>query len=208
MKRFCILCFLIPLLGNATISANLPIRGHVIGGLDVLFGDISSSRHHLAGVFIHGGYDIFFPKLSFFSIEPKVGVGFFGSSKRDAFDVPVSDYSIIGTMIGIAPKLHLSVNADDDAFLFLEHEFSLMNMYANIKDKDRNTNKRRSKGISFYYSLKVGLRFRLSSKYQLSAWVGGNTLNFNKLLNKNIPAGTNRYSSEAPSYAAGVSFYL
>lgn len=46
-------------------------------GLDGLFGDFDSNQK-LGGGILHGGYDFFFHRISFLSVEPKIGVGYFG----------------------------------------------------------------------------------------------------------------------------------
>ena len=203
MRKAGLVCTLL-LCCNALVYSTRPIKGDLTFGLDVLFGLNGNTNRNLAGAIAHVGYDIFTPKIPYISIETKVGAGFFGGSLNDEFSTAsLSNYKITCFTYAIDPKLHLSLNFDDTAFLFLENEFALSMLGASIQDREAAA-KRSSQDLQFHYALKLGISFNVGRRQRLAIWVGGSTLDFDGILNKDLPAGRKRYSGEAPSYAAGI----
>lgn len=207
MKRMIILYALTVCCYTAIYALPGHNRNSFMMDIDGLFGQLDSSDK-TAGILVHGGYDIFFRGITFLSIEPKIGVGYFGRSRtEEPNSTPISSYNITCFTASVSPKLHLSLNPDDTAFLFLENEFSLLNAHARIEDQGRSKT-RVSSTYQFYYTLKLGLSFKISSNNKLGIWVGGSTLRFDTLLNRHIPKEQKRYSGETTPFTVGVDFYL
>lgn len=206
MKRISILCVLV-LFFQTVINAGSTNKNSFTIGIDGFIGQFDSDNK-TAGVLAHGGYDFFFNRINFLSIEPKIGVGYFGRPQAEGLNPTLSSgYNIACFAACISPKLHLSLNPDDTALIFIENEFSLLNAHARIEDQGQS-NTRVSRGLLFYYTLKLGLTFKLSDNNKLAIWVGGSTLNFDTLLNNHIPKGQKRYSGESSPFAIGVNFHL
>lgn len=207
MRRTSLLCVILLCFSTLVYSAQ-PVKGDFIFGLDAMFGLNGNKNRKLAGVVAHVGYDMYTPKIHYLSIEPKVGAGFFGGSLVDNFtEISLSDYKISCFTCAISPKLNLPLNPDNTAFLFLENEFAFSALSASILDKDVK-NRRNSGEWQFHYALKLGLAINIGHSQRLALWVGGSTLDFDRVLNKNIPTGRKHYTGEEPSYSAGISIYL
>ena len=177
-------------------------------GLDVLFGDFDSNQK-LGGGILHGGYDFFFHRISFLSVEPKIGVGYFGGNKTSTLSTAVvANYGITCFTTSISPKVYCSLNPDNNILLSLENEFSLLNGFANIKDQNSIHVRRNSKLFQFYYTVKIGLTLKTPKGCKFTVWVGGSTLRLDNILNGNIPSGEKYYSKETLPYAAGINFYI
>ena len=184
-----------------------PLKNRFIIGVDGL--SSLDSNKQLTGILFHGGYNLFSKKINFISIEPKIGVGYFEGKKENKFNsTPISNYKINCISGGLSPKLNLALNPDENAFIFLENDFSVMNVQAKINDKGSLSTRTVNENFIFYYTIKVGLIFQLSKRSGLGLWVGGTTLKFDDLLNKGVPLSKEHYSSEAPSYCIGISLYL
>lgn len=72
MKRMIILCVLTVCCYTAMYALPKPNRNSSMLGINGLFGQLDSSDK-IAGLLVHGGYDIFFRGLTLLSIEPKIG---------------------------------------------------------------------------------------------------------------------------------------
>ena len=79
VRRLIIFCIFVTC-SHITVHSRDFIKGSFSIGLDGLFGDFDSNQK-LGGGILHGGYDFFFHRISFLSVEPKIGVGYFGGNK-------------------------------------------------------------------------------------------------------------------------------
>lgn len=207
IRRLIIFCIFVTY-SHITVHSKDFIKGAFSIGLDGLFGDFDSNQK-LGGGILHGGYDFFFHRISFLSVEPKIGVGYFGGNKTSTLSTAVvANYGITCFTTSISPKVYCSLNPDNNILLSLENEFSLLNGFANIKDQNSIHVRRNSKFFQFYYTVKIGLTLKTPKGCKFTVWVGGSTLRLDNILNGNIPSGEKYYSKETLPYAAGINFYI
>ena len=192
VRRLIIFCIFVTC-SHITVHSRDFIKGSFSIGLDGLFGDFDSNQK-LGGGILHGGYDFFFHRISFLSVEPKIGVGYFGGNKTSTLSTAVvANYGITCFTTSISPKVYCSLNPDNNILLSLENEFSLLNGFANIKDQNSIHVRRNSKFFQFYYTVKIGLTLKTPKGCKFTVWVGGSTLRLDNILNGNIPSGEKYY---------------
>ncbi len=158
------------------------------------------------------GYDIIpKQKQKKFSIEYRIGGGGFVNSRKDGIpETQVFRYSMTCLHTSIAPKLYLNLNmadTDKSAFLYLENEFSVLNTFATIEDYHVNTSRKENEYLHFYYSCKLGASVPLHKKY-FDFWAGYTTLDFTKMLNRNLPADRHRFAGQYLGVCWGMSFHF
>jgi hypothetical protein len=206
--------FICLFLFSTSSNAQVLGRNSIVAGADIRLGLFTTEGRSAVGLNVHGGYDIYLKKIPFLSIEPRIGVGFYSGSNSEKVrtypfyetDTPYK-YSISCFTIGISPKLYWDFN--NDSALFMENEFSIMNMFANIKDNENISEKRQANQNGyFYYSGKIGLMFGTIDKTRIAVWLCGSTIKFDKILNKKLSADMKKYSGETISLGAGIDFYF
>ena len=194
---------------TVTLHAQIEDKNSFVAGIDIKLGDFTNDDHSLGGAIIHGGYDINFRNLTFLSIEPKLGVGYFHGSYTHTFETySHSEYNIGSIITGVSPKLKISINDDDNVYLFVENEFSLFNAFASVKDRNNTKTRRENYYGYFYYTGKIGILFKYSDNSKLGFWIGGSTLSFDRMLNKGIGQNQARYNSEDASISVGLDYYF
>lgn len=207
MKRI-IIFFLLILSSHIASFPQAFAKGTFTVGVDALFGQFGSNDK-LGGGIIHGGYEFFFRQVSFLSLEPKIGLGYLGNRKTEVLsDAFISDYNVACLTASISPRLRWSLNPDNNAFVFIDNEFALLNGYATVRDPNTTLSRKSSGTFQFYYALKLGIILKTSEKCKFAIWVGGSTLKLDPIVNNNIPLKQERYSNEGLPYMPGITFYL
>lgn len=190
----------------AFVYSARPVKANWVFGVDCL---IRPDYQPLGGSIGHIGYDVYIPKIPYFSLEAKVGAGFFAGSRKEIFtERTLLEYKISALTCALAPKLRLPLNFDDNMFLFLENEFALSSLAASIHDWE-GAPARGRRDRRFHYALKLGLLFNVDkSRQRLAIWAGGSTLDFDPILNKRRPAAREPYSGESPDLVFGLAVHL
>lgn len=175
------------------------------------FGIPTQDIHEPGGCIVDLGYDII-PnhRQHVFSLEPRIGGGFMGNSLDNEFGTHIFKYTVTCIHFGIAPKVYLNLNmtdSDKSSFLYLENEFSLLNTYASINDYHVSTTRKENEYLHFFYSCKLGVSFPVIAK-ATDLWIGYTTLDFTRMLNKNIPQNRDHFAGEYLGACFGMSFHF
>ncbi|WP_321437722.1 hypothetical protein [uncultured Bacteroides sp.] len=159
------------------------------------------------GFIVSLGYDIVpYRKELIFSIEPRIGGGAFANKETEGIEEnTVYRYDMQCYTMGVAPKVYLSLNSDNDAYLYLENDFSFLNSFTKIQDYNTTSTRKEYDYFHFYYSCKLGALIRYP-KTNLSCWVGYTTLDFKNMLNRHLPRDRKRFSGEAVGSCLGIGF--